>query len=304
MKKVAIHLPKKLLAKPPAFYQKLAAALGETGREVAFRQRQSLVAGADYEAGVFHFAHQAFVRQDNVLNTGLAYMYPFWYADPAGVFGDSSLAEAEFVAKDIPMQPARRFRNRLSKRLIENRKSKYPQREDIETFPDGAISVFLQGPSLPVRRAQFMSEIEMVASILKAAPDTPILVKPHPRTADPDTLAAVRAMARDHKNLIITDANIHDMLVASDLCCSISSSVALEAMVHHVPAVLFGTTDFHHCATTVTHPKKTAKALAKARATRWPYDRFLYWFLLQNCINMGNPDWFDRIQTRMAGPRA
>jgi capsule polysaccharide modification protein KpsS len=45
---------------------------------------------------------------------------------------------------------------------------------------------------------------------------------------------------------MITDANIHSIIKASDVTVSINSTVALEGFMHKTPAILFGDADFHH----------------------------------------------------------
>ncbi|AXI45968.1 hypothetical protein C1J03_08005 [Sulfitobacter sp. SK012] len=141
----------------------------------------------------------------------------------------------------------------------------------------------------------------MVSRIAVAAGNRPILVKPHPRTADPETLAHVEKLAKAHPNVQIVDAHIHDMLASAALTCSISSSVSLEGMMHRKPALLFGMTDFHHIARTIHQTDDVAAALdwALEVGSNLPYAAFLHWFLQKNCINMGRDDWFDRILARV-----
>ena len=100
-------------------------------------------------------------------------------------------------------------------------------------------------------RVRYMSEPDMVRMILEGAGGRAVLVKPHPRNPDPGTLAELRGLARSWPNLKLVDANLHDMLTGAAACCSISSSVGIEAMLHKVPSIQFGRTDFHHCAVTV-----------------------------------------------------
>jgi hypothetical protein len=305
MARISIHLPQKLLLQSPpggtGFYTRLHLALTEAGHQVSFLRRLSLVAGPDYADDAFHFVHQGLVRQPNALNTGVAYIYPFWYADPWGVFGESSIAARPFDPHLQDAGQAAAFLKRLQSRLIGKRISKYPQPESRQTLPQGAIAVFLQGPSLPVQRAQHMTEPQMLDTILSGAKGRPVLVKPHPRNTDPATLKHLKARAKDHPDLHVVNANIHDMLEAADVTCSVSSSVSLEGMIHQKPAILFGRSDFNHIAQTVVSSYEFSERLdaALSGAQGLPYAAFLHWFLQENCINMGRDDWFDRIQARM-----
>jgi len=188
MPQIFIHLPQKLLLQSPpggaGFYTRLSETLREVGNTVTFERRTSLLAGPEYCADGFHFVHQGLVKQPNVLNTGVAYIYPFWYADPKGVFGESSIVDKPFDPAAVDQHVAGQFLARQKKRLIGRRISKYQQPDDHQTLPDHSIAVFLQGPSLPVMRAQFMSEIDMIDAILNGSNGHPVLIKPHPRNED------------------------------------------------------------------------------------------------------------------------
>lgn len=303
MKDVLIHLPRHQYERPASertgFYHHLATGLAERGHQVAFACRQSIEAHPSFHAEAFHFCHQGLVRQGNVLNTGIAYLKGFWYADPMGVFADSSIAGLAFDPEAVDGKWAAGFARRLRARLIGARASKYAQPKARHSFAPGAIAAFLQGPSEIVTRARHMSEPQMIRALARARPATPVLVKPHPQKPDPDTLAEILALQPEHPNIRIVDANIHDMLAGALVCASICSSVAIEAMLHNTPALMFGRTDFHHCATTVTTEGAVAAALDEATRQPWPYDRFLLWFLKLNCLDLRSGDWLERIAQRM-----
>lgn len=305
MARIHIHLPKDLLLYTPpggtGFYKRLHAALIARGDDVEFVRRMSIVAGPDFGPDAFHFVHQGLVRQANALNTGIAYIQPFWYVDRNGIFGESAIGAEVFDPAAIDMEEAQAFFDRLSRRLIGRRLTKYAQPGTSPRMPSGAVAVFLQGSSIPVRRAQFMSETQMLEAIVEGVPDRTILIKPHPRNVDAVTLRHARRLAKAHARVKIVDAHVHDMLAAADVTCSISSSVSIEGFVHAKPALLFGKTDFHHIAHVVEQPGDVPAALDAALADTPPYAAFLYWFLQTRCINMGRDDWFDRITARMAG---
>lgn len=58
------------------------------------------------------------VHQANALSTGVAYISPFCYADPVGVFGNSSIAIKPFDADGVDQNEADRLFARLQRRLI------------------------------------------------------------------------------------------------------------------------------------------------------------------------------------------
>jgi hypothetical protein len=81
------------------------------------------------------------------------------------------------------------------------------------------------------------------------------------------------------------------------------SSLALEGMLHRVPAILFGRSDLHHCAVTVQRPEDWPQALQRALATDWPHDRYLLWFLRWQNVEAARP-FLPKVLARMAGQGA
>jgi len=298
-----IYLPKKLFElSPPGggrFYTKLQDAFAARGWNVAIRQRYSIHAGPEYDAPGVHFVHQGLVRQPRVFNTAIAYIAPFWYVDPRGVFGESSIGDMVFDAAAEDTADARAFFERLARRNIGRRLTKYPQPGVSPDIPQGCIAVFLQGPSQPVERAQHCSEALMVERIAAASNGVPVIIKQHPRNHDPATLNAVARIKDRHPNVTLIDAHVHDMLAACRVTCSISSAVSLEGMMHGKPAILFGKTDFHHIAQTVKAAGDVRAALDSATRSAPPFAAYLHWFLQKQCINMGREGWFDRILARV-----
>jgi hypothetical protein len=301
---VFIHRPRHQLSRDlmaeQGFYGMLARAFAARGHRVVQQQRRSIEDGPSYRVPGLHFVHQGLVRRAGVLNTGVAYLMPFWYADPRGLFSESSVAALAFDPDAVPDKAARGFHRRLRDRYVATRNSRYDQPRPVQRFDPGAIAVFLQGPSQPMERAALMSEPEMVARLLEGAGGRQILVKPHPRNPDRAALTAIRKLTGRRDNLRIVEANLHDMLAQAAVCCSVSSSVGLEAMLHRVPVLQFGRTDFHHAVVTVGPADDIVAALRRAEATDWPFERFLYWFLQGQMLNIARDDWFDRLRARLA----
>jgi len=302
-----IHLPKHQIhsgnPSAPGFYGKLYRFLDEQGADVSFHRRYTVEDASQFEAGTFHFVHQGLVRSPNVLNTGLSYFRHFWYADPIGVFGESSIARAKFDPETINPRWARGFFGRMQRWYSGPRKSKHAQPQEKCEFGRGHVAVFLQGPSLPVRRVQNMEEIEMVEALLAGIPEAHILVKCHPRNEDLFTRVQLQALARCHPRLKLVEANVHDMLRGARLSCSISSSVSMEGFLYRVPAMLFGRTDFHHCAVTVEDASDVAYAYDAALGNDWPFEAFLYWFLRENCLDERDKNWLTQLLSRVGSMR-
>lgn len=302
--RVHLHLPlhmfKEFDPETDSFYGKLFRGFAQHGIDLNVTRRENVTLTPEFENTDFHFVHQARITRPNVLNTGMAYLFPFWYADPRGIYADSSIRQMLFDPEAIDGSAARKFHRSLRRRLVEQRQSKYGQPVEVTNIPKKPIAIFLQGDSYPVRRARFCSEIEMVETIIAHTPEDQIVIKPHPRNDDPATLNTVRKIAKTHKNVRITHANIHDILAAARVSASISSGVSMESLLHKTPAILFGKTDFHHCAQTVRTLADYPDALAQSGTRDYPYSKFLFWFLQQNCINAGSDDFMQQIFAHMA----
>jgi hypothetical protein len=277
---VVIHLPLHLLDEQqmPAIYYELRRGFQARGASVALRHRdlsalQNLTAGAD-----FHIVHNGGGSGACLLNSIVAYLLPYFYFDPEGVYFQSSTYTAIFDPASVPESASARRFEMLRKRYVLPRLSRYDQPETRADLPQGAISVFLQDWSEPVERARFMSTREMLETVIAGAAGRPVIVKPHPRNHGPETVEILLWLSEAHPEVIVTEANLHDILAASAISVSICSSVAIESMLHRKPTILFGKSDLHHCAVTVKHPAEWPQALETALSQTWPYEAYVYWF--------------------------
>lgn len=283
----------------PPFYQHLQDGFTALGGRVAICHRDMDALANGPTGPDFNFVHNGRIARAGLLNIGLAYMYPFWYVDPKGVFADSSLTDLPFDPAQIPQKPAARMFARLEARLKDARMSRYAQMTEVTAFPKGAIAVFLQDWSDPVERARHMTARMMLETVIAHAGGRPVIVKPHPRVSGLETFEILDWLAREHPAVIVAQANVHDILAAAAVSVSISSAVSVEGMVHRVPAVVFGRTDFHHCAETVQTPADFPAALKRALARDWPFEAFLFWFFRENCISSGGEKMMANILARM-----
>jgi hypothetical protein len=301
-RRILIHLPRHMVEElsdnRPHFYTKLRATLQGAGAQAEIIDRLPGNPVPDPDDGDFHFIHQSSHRQPNVLNTGLAYVAPFWYADPQGIYGDSSVTHAQFDPAAVPRAEADGFHARLYKRLATARQSRYGQPEAVEVFPKGCIAVFLQGVSDLLARSAHVTTRAMVEAVVAHSDGRPVVVKPHPRDADPDALDWLHRLAGNGA-LRVTRANIHDILAAAAVTVSVNSAVALEGMIHTRPAVLFGRSDLHHNAVTVADVSAWPEALDQALSQEWPHAQFLHWFLLGAMLNTGHDSFAPRLLARI-----
>lgn len=291
---ITFHLPGSVLAdhglmKP--YYVKLIAGLRDIGIEVqtVLHDRASTLSTVDATPG-FHIVDHGNQRHPRLLNTGIAYIYPFWHLDPWGIRAESSIAAKPFDVASVNGAEAAAFAARLRKRLVGGRISRYPQAESVVDLPKGGIAVFLQSEAhRGVGETCHLSMRQMLAALLARDDPRRILVKPHPRDQDHRTRAYLARLAARDARLQVVEANIHDMLGAASVAVTINSAVGIEAHLHRVPVVLCGQSDFHHACVTLTDRHDMDSAIATANATEWPHDAFLHWYFAGQCLNAGAP---------------
>ncbi len=277
------------LMKP--YYTRLITDLRKMGLRVdtVLHDRATTLATVEASAGI-HIVDHGSQRHPRILNTGIAYIYPFWNLDPWGIRALSSIAGLTFDVTLVDAKAAADFTARLRKRLVQPRISRYPQATELTEVPSGCIAIFLQSEThRAVEETCHLTLRQMLAAVVARDDPRPIVVKPHPRDASPQTRKYLARLAARDARLQITDANIHDILARAAVMVTINSAVGLEAHLHRVPVVLCGRSDFHHAAVTVTDRREMDQAIATAEATVWPHDAYLYWYLAQQCLNAGKP---------------
>ena len=295
---VTFHLPGSVLQDPALlkpYYQRLIAGLRDRGHRVrsVLHDRTTTLDTVAATPGV-HIADHGSQRHARLMNTGVAYIYPFWNLDPWGIRAQSSIAAQAFDPGSVDADAAAAFAARLRKRLVGQRRSRYPQPQAVTEVPTGCIAVFLQSDAhRQVEETCHLTQRQMLAAVMARDDPRPIVVKPHPRDTDPDTRAYLDRLSRTDARLRVMDANIHDMLARAAVAVTINSAVGIEAHLHRVPGVLCGQADFHHASITVTDARQMDEGIARAEATRWPHDAFLHWYLAERCLNAGAPSLVD-----------
>lgn len=303
---IHFHLPAEALWSPETrmapFYRQLTEGLRDRGITVGWLRHDRHTVADTVAAGEndFHILDHGRLRHPRVLNAGLSYAYPFWNLDPWGIRALSSIAAREFRPETIDGPTAEGFHRRLHARLAEGRTSRIGQPEEQAEFPPGVIAVFLQSRNHRDAAATGHLDQDQLIEGLLARPDPrPIVVKLHPR--DPDAAETrARLAALGDPRLTVTGANLHDILARAAVTVTITSGAGMESLVHRVPLVLAGATDFHHCAVTARDPAELDAAMAEAETRDWPYSAFLYWYFRRNCLSSGSPRLIDDFLARLA----
>lgn len=246
-----------------------------------------------------HIVENGRIRNPGYLNAALAYMRGFWHLDPQGVLAESAMSSLRFDAGLVDQMAAAAFVTDLRQRFVATRKSRYRQDRSFTSVPDGAIVVFLQGPS-PQRRGQaHMSYSDMLQAVVEGAGGRPVLAKPHPLRPDlgRQTIADVQA-----QGLIVTETagNVHDLLAGAAVSVSVNSAAAIEGFLHGTPAVLFGQSDFAAMVETVEEAQDFPSALVRALTTKRDYAAWLYWYFKGHCLDLGAPDFAAQLFARFA----
>lgn len=271
------------------YYTRLITDLRQMGLRVdtVLHDRATTLATVDATSGI-HIVDHGRLRHARLLNTGIAYIYPFWNLDPWGIRALSSIAAMPFDASTVNAKAAADFTARLRKRLVDARVSRYPQATDHTDVPSGCIALFLQSEAhRAVEETCHLTLRQMVAAVIARDDPRPIVIKPHPRDLAPQTRKYLARLAQQDARLYVTDANIHDILARAAVTVTINSAVGLEAHLHRIPVVLCGRSDFHHAAISVTDRRHIDAAIATAETTDWPHDAFLFWYLSMQCLNAG-----------------
>lgn len=299
MPKVIFHLKKQQMegyskGQGLELFRIIERMLAETGSEAEKRPKDpdirigtQQVADGRFADGNLHIFSDHHMKMPNVLNAAPAYLPGFWHLDPKGIRSYSSIADRPFSPDMVPFKYAKQFYGRLQHQFRDKRRSRYGQMKDRTEVPDGAIAVFFQGRYPLDAGATTFSDIEVLMDVLGGAGSRPVLVKPHPLTADIDSLTALLEIAAQDARVIPTQANVHDILAACCVCVSVNSGVAAEGFLHRTPAVFYGATDLHHMGETIAAPGQFAGALERALARTGGYAQFMTWYFRNNCLEIG-----------------
>jgi hypothetical protein len=281
------------------FFTAAKRAFEARGVECEMRMRLARATVDNYAPENFHFIHQGRLRAPHILNTGLAYVSPFWYLDPDGIMSFSSLARKSFDPASLSAPRVEQFYDRIVGQIRERRQSKYEQPVLCENLGSDVIAVFLQGPSEPVSAAQYMSEREMLQGVIANKGTRDVIVKHHPRNSEPEMVTWLAAQAARDPSIRVVDAHVHDMLAACAFSVSICSGASFESLLMQKPTVVFGKADFHHCAETVRDIGDVAGAFERALTRAYPYKEFVLWLWGRHCINIRRASFIEKVIERM-----
>ena len=304
---VCLHVPESIRSRAWAmrqFYGRLADALTAEGAEVEVvtldPDRLEVRVRADTR---LHIVHHTRLRHPRVLSAGKAYIEPFFTIDPWGFRLFSSIAAAAFEPGPDPAADRAIF-DEIRTRMVGGRKSHYEQPAEVEPAPQGCIAVFLQTEdNRDVGETCHLTFRHMVKSLMERDDPRPIVVKPHPKEKNLESMDWLTRQTRKDPRLQVFLGNIHDLLAASDVVVTINSAVGIEAMLHEKPVVLCGDTDFHHICEMVRHKRDMAASIARAEARLaagdWPFAAYIGWYYGRMCHDPRAPDFGARVMAKL-----
>lgn len=211
-----------------------------------------------------------------------SYFYPFWRIEASAKRWNFEVAKRRFKPSEVDPYVARDWCDKWRKWLFKGAAQSV-------TY-NGPIYVPLQGRLTLHRSFQAASPIEMLEQVVAHFPDTPVLASLHPtQTYSPAELEALYVLASRHSQVTVVTGEMHKALKQCRFVVSQNSSAALYGYFFHKPAVLFSQIDFHHISANV-HEHGAQTAFEKVQSLKPEYDRFLYWFTMQNAIAADAPD--------------
>ncbi|KAB7613935.1 hypothetical protein F9L33_11305 [Amylibacter sp. SFDW26] len=310
--KIVFHVPKNFIENYKeqshlALFAKIEETITQNGGTVEVVQRDARLkiendpdAAALIDDDNLHIVENGWMSAPNVLNATIAYIPPFWHLDPKGVLCNSVISTAEYNPETIPFDVANGMFQRLRKRLVEKRHSRYDQPSEVEEIPKNSIAVFLQG-GLPEKQGNaYCTTEEMLRTVHKYSKGHPIVVKAHPISNQIKDAKILSKLMHEGMEFYPTNANVHDILSRCSVTVSFNSAVAMEGFLHRKPAILFGQSDFHHNVETVKTPDEFPDALSQALSKEGGYAQFVYWYFAKHCLSLDEKEFEQKLLMKFA----
>jgi hypothetical protein len=235
----------------------------------------------------------------NAVHAVPTYLHGFWYFDEIGSRNNSLQRLRRFDPRPMSADWAREFHAKLVRTFVDANLTKFPQADrGAEAVEPGCLAFFAQDFKPPRYHRHHMGVCEMIDAALAVRGRRALYIKLHPN----QTLEETEVLARYHDpaaGVHVTQASIHDLLAAADCVLTVTSAAGFEAFLHRKPVVLGGQTDFWQNAITLTDPARMGDAIAAAMGRVWPHEKFLVWFLRQNCLE-DSPASLPQVLDRLA----
>ena len=288
-----------------AFFEKLAEFAQDQGVPSYLVDQSDLTSGilleSDHINIIFGSSHET---GSNLFHSDESYVVGFWYLDPKGVFWNSSVAEAQFNPTQIDANDAEYFFNGVSGFMLRENYSKRTQtsRANANLKPASAV-IFAQDIENYLKPVHHLSLEQMIGTTAQTTDQT-IYVKPHP-LHDAGARAKLATTCQKFDNVILSDASVHDLIAASNTVISQNSAAGFEALMQKKPIITCAASDYHHASLVATNPETLITAIRDAEdfAKTFDYEKYFYWFLHDNMVEIQKPDFAKRAWARLLEAR-
>jgi len=222
----------------------------------------------------------------NTLHVMPTYVWGFWYLDETGVHWNSSIRTATFIPEALDAEPAKHFFNGVSGHMLRENVSKKVQDTRVAgDLPEAGAVVYLQQIDGYKNRIHYLDTAEMVSTVAQTLDGKRVYVKPHPDTTSSE-LASIRNLCTKFGNIVVSNASIHDLTAASRVVVTQNSAAGFEALMQKKPVITCAKSDYWHATLVAETVGDLERLLPKAEAelTRLSFEKYLYWYLHQQCL--------------------
>ncbi|QQA44632.1 hypothetical protein [Pelagovum pacificum] len=244
---------------------------------------------------------------DNVLRFKESYVPPYYTVDPLGYSGYSELGQSPetFVSEveRFDLIRAVEFVSDLRERMIEGNASKYRQDDVEEWLPEDYVFFPLQTVEDTVAELARFDQLDALHAVAAHAGQSGrwLLVKRHPQCSSPRVTAALEEIGALERVQVVT-GSIHRLIAGADVVVGCNSGVLFEALIHGVPVVSFGRSDFAMATAEVETLADLLGAIeGRGRADAGFVQKFVAWYLLDYCVAAGD---LDAVQRKIEGALA
>ncbi|MEM9435529.1 MAG: hypothetical protein AAGA15_00700 [Pseudomonadota bacterium] len=284
------------------FFTKLSPLLASKGvASVAVRLGSPLSEAMLNQAHIHVIFGNHPAYRPNVMHISPAYIWGFWYLDELGVNWNSSLRMRQFRPDGVDWGHAEWFFNGVASWMIGQNMSRTPQAEAAPHALDPARSVvFCQEIEDRPVREHYLTTEQMIINAGRAAGGGRVYVKPHPAQSA-GMRARIDKIAERDPNVVVSEASIHDLIRVSDWVVTQNSAAGFEALLQKKKLITCARSDFHHASLVAKSEEDLRRILREGAAQfdGFQYEKYLYWFLSENCLEPQKEDFAERVWERL-----
>lgn len=215
-------------------------------------------------------------------------------------WGSPATMDLRAITDSVGLEQAESHWQRLYASLVEGNKSKYQQAQEAAPELDDYIFFPMQVANDVVARLADVSTLELLEVLAEWAgtSDIKVVVKRHPMcksAAIQDRIAEAERSGR----IVVSNANIHELISSAKCVITVNSGVGAEALLHLKPVVTTGGSDY---APATTRVRSTAELLQVLQEQRWrsaseaDIKKFLYFYTTRYMVRY---DDIESLSTRL-----